>query len=90
MPPTTSHIHITIVLATTALIAVIGVSVLSAALLLDIKPDTSLLTVYVGIISSAATGLIALLANTRTQKNDEPAKTEIVNKPEDPIPTKNQ
>lgn len=83
----TSHKHITIVLLTTAFIAVTGVIVLSAALLLQLNPDTSLLTVYVGIVSSAATGMIAILANLRTQKGDEATDVNVINSKTDPVPT---
>jgi len=78
-----SQFAIRVAMITTALIAIQGVSVLSWCLVQKITPDTALLTVYVSIISSAATGLIALLANPHTRRT---AGITVANTPENPVP----
>lgn len=64
--PATSIRIITIVVVTLALAALITITTLSVCLITSAKPDTTLVTAYVGIATGSLAALTALLANTRT------------------------
>lgn len=64
--PATSKRIITIVVSTIAICAVVTITTLSTCVILNVKPDATLLTAYVGITTGALGALTGLLANTRS------------------------
>ncbi len=88
---------ITIVVMTLAVNATIGVSSLAFCLISGRDLNTALLTAFVGIVNyvlGAVSGMLVKTAPTNSTSTsgttDNPTKTEIVNKEENPVPTTDQ
>lgn len=92
--PSTSIRIITIVVVGICVNGTIGVVTLSACMVLETKPDPTLVTAYVGLTAALVGALTGLLVNTRTQAGTveptpptPPLPVTVENKPSEPVPT---
>lgn len=91
MQPTTNLRIITIVVLSIATDSLIGIATLAYCMVIQIKPDPTLITAFVGITSGLVGALTGLLVNTRTQTEhgtNNPVSVQVENKGEkEAIPT---
>jgi len=68
--PITRPAIVTIVVLTIAVMAIIGLGVIAAILILGISPDQAVFTAFVGLVGQATGTLTGLLINTRTTPSE--------------------
>jgi hypothetical protein len=84
--PATSKTIIKIVVATIAICAVLTIATLSACVILNVRPDATLLTAYVGITTGSLGALTGLLANTRSTPGTDADMPKATLVPDPPTP----
>jgi hypothetical protein len=101
--PSTNKGVIFVVVSTLAFNATVGMSSLAYCLILKIEPNVTLLSIFVNIVTflfGAVAGMLVKTSPTETTKapaplpstngatvGGPPAKVEVVNQPNDPVPT---
>ena len=99
--PSTNKGVIFVVVSTLAFNATVGMSALAYCLIFKIEPNVTLLSIFVNIVTflfGAVAGMLVKTSPTETTKAPSPlpqtngvtatpAKVEIVNQPNDPVPT---